>query len=74
MSKDKRIYIVTTAGARDPAGNEVPPRMVEAVNQHQALRHVVADSHTVELATQQQCIDLALAGVRVERPAATSAA
>ncbi len=61
-----RIYIVSNAAARDIAGNDSPPRLVRANSRTSALKHVVRDTLTVELATQDDLVRLLGAGVKVE--------
>lgn len=61
----KRIYIVT-----EREGDEVvKQRLVNATNQSQAIRHVVAPRFTAEAGTPSQCVDLAVKGVKVEETA-----
>ena len=56
-----RIYRVT---AKRPDGPK--PRLVKASSQAQALRHVVEDTLTVELASQDDLVALVATGVKVE--------
>lgn len=69
-----RIYLVQT----QHAGQVIARRLVRAPNQAQAIRHVATASITAEVATQDECIELAASGVRVEtsgeRPASDPAA
>ena len=55
-----RLYKVTST---QPAA---APRLVWAYSAAQAQRHVAADTITATLATQKECIDLSLAGVKPE--------
>jgi hypothetical protein len=61
-----RIYMIANAQGRDIAGNELPARLVRAANASQALRHVVADTLAVALASQDDLVRLLGKGVRVE--------
>lgn len=45
---------------------ELSTRLIRANNQAQALSFATRDFYTVELATQDQLVDLATNGVRVE--------
>lgn len=67
-----RIYLVKTMHE----SKVIAQRLVRAPNQAQAIRHVATESITAEVATQDECIALAAAGVKVEtsgdKPATTS--
>lgn len=54
-----RIYLVTPKSG--------PVRLVEAVHPANALRHVAAQEYSVEVASQQDLVDLISAGKKVER-------
>lgn len=60
----KRIYLVKStksAGAEPPVN-----RLIRAESASKALRHVVDGYFEVSLASQDQCIELAAAGVKPE--------
>ena len=63
MSKTvKRIYLVASKlGEGEEAGV-----LVRASSQAQAIGHVVRNRYSATVATQDQCIDLRDAGVKVE--------
>jgi hypothetical protein len=54
MAAVKRIYVIDGKN------------LVRATNASQALRHVVANTHTVAVATPEVCIKLTSDGVKVE--------
>lgn len=66
MSAPTRIYMVANAQGRDPAGDELPSRLVRATHAAQALRHVAADTLAVAVASQDDLVRLIAAGVQVE--------
>lgn len=61
MATSGKIYVVS-----QKAGDAALERLVRASNSIQALRHVVADTMTVTLATQDGLVRLIAAGVKVE--------
>jgi hypothetical protein len=65
MATTTRIYTVF--------GKDEQARLVRAPNSAQALRHVAADTLTVEVASQDQLVTLASAGVKVEETTAKDA-
>lgn len=70
---DRRLYVVQPH-ARDAAGNDLKPRLVEAPNTAQALRHVAADSFDVHIPTQTELVKLVQMGVKVEQSGAAALA
>jgi hypothetical protein len=60
-----RIYVVSR---RSPqlGGPEANNRLVRAPTSSQALRHVAENTLAVAVATQDQLVELAAAGVKVE--------
>jgi hypothetical protein len=69
MATASRIYIVAVI---DPAGKP-EQRLVRAVNSAQAWRHIADSRITVDLATQDELVELASAGVKVEEAITTAA-
>ena len=59
MSANTRIYVVGGTAIETP-------RLVKASTQAQALNHVVSSLFKVEVASQDQLVDLAGRGVKVE--------
>lgn len=70
MATANRIYIVTTIGNADGRKN----RLVRAATATQAWRRVAEELITVDLATQDELVELASAGIKVENAAAEPAA
>lgn len=59
-----RIYLVT---------NGENKRLVRATSNAAALRHAAKTSMSVRLATQEDCLEMAMAGVKVEEASAVDA-
>ena len=68
MSEKQRIYIIAPRKAL--AGAPEARRLVRAANPASALKHV-ANEFAVAIASQDDCIQLAAAGVRVEQSGET---
>jgi hypothetical protein len=64
-----RIYRVCIADVDATAKPE--QRLIRAANSSQARRHVADSRITVDLATQDECVELAAAGVKVENAGAS---
>ena len=69
---DRRLYVVTPNGPAD--AKDAKPRLVEAPNTAQALRHVAADSFDVHIPTQTELVKLVQMGVKVEQSGAAALA
>lgn len=65
-----KIYLVTTVGNSDVRKR----RLVRASNATQAWRRVAEELVTVDMATQDELVELAAAGVKVEDANAPAAA
>ncbi len=63
MATVNRIYVVRT---KTPRVGEPLARLVRAPNASQAFRHVAEDTLAVALASQDDLVELASAGVKVE--------
>ena len=70
MATPQRIYVVRNVAAEVDA-EQIPPRplarLVRAPNAAQATRHVAADTLVVEVASQDDLVELVAAGVAVEQ-------
>lgn len=67
MTTPRRIYVVRNKLVDiDAEAGKPVARLVRAPNAAQALRHVAADALVVDVASQDELVELVAAGVAVE--------